>query len=254
MLELIVTTKQCTKCEQTKPLVEFHSDASRKDGKCKWCIDCRSQYQRLYRSKPKHTPKTKQCRKCKKVLPISCFYKDSASKDGYGHVCKEDWKDNAKLLRKNDLAHRITKRLSNRAKKYNVAGPKIADIRRLISETFGDGEVALCPITGKPMFIIRKNNTDPFLYAQKDYATIDHKIPISKGGDNSYKNLHFISRQANSYLKRQQTLVEFALTLVEEVKSAMQLGKKLEDILELEMLNRIKALFLKDSEDLSKAS
>lgn len=32
--------KRCPKCTETKPLLEFHNDKSRKDGKRCWCISC----------------------------------------------------------------------------------------------------------------------------------------------------------------------------------------------------------------------
>jgi hypothetical protein len=33
--------KTCTKCEQLKPLDEFHKDTARPDGRTTWCADCR---------------------------------------------------------------------------------------------------------------------------------------------------------------------------------------------------------------------
>ncbi|MHC4324872.1 MAG: hypothetical protein ACYSUX_11435, partial [Planctomycetota bacterium] len=38
--------KRCRKCEQTKPLSDFHKDKSTKDGLARWCKECKKQYRK----------------------------------------------------------------------------------------------------------------------------------------------------------------------------------------------------------------
>lgn len=36
----MTATKRCTKCGETKPLAEYHRDASTSDGHARWCKAC----------------------------------------------------------------------------------------------------------------------------------------------------------------------------------------------------------------------
>ena len=36
----MTATKRCTKCGETKPLAEYHKDASTDDGHARWCKAC----------------------------------------------------------------------------------------------------------------------------------------------------------------------------------------------------------------------
>ena len=44
--------KQCTQCKVIKPILEFHRDASRKDGHRAQCRACRNPAQRAYQQQP----------------------------------------------------------------------------------------------------------------------------------------------------------------------------------------------------------
>jgi len=50
--------KQCSKCEETKPVSGFHKNASRKDGLYSWCKEC----QRQYRQRPERKEYDRQYR------------------------------------------------------------------------------------------------------------------------------------------------------------------------------------------------
>lgn len=43
-------TKRCSACKETKPVSEFHSDKSRKDGLAAYCKSCRCKKGRSYRA------------------------------------------------------------------------------------------------------------------------------------------------------------------------------------------------------------
>jgi hypothetical protein len=46
-------SKVCSKCQETKPLSEFHKDKSKKDGLRKECKECRSRYSQQYHKQNK---------------------------------------------------------------------------------------------------------------------------------------------------------------------------------------------------------
>lgn len=41
-------TKICTKCNNEKPLSDFHNDKYTKDGKTAWCKKCRNEHLKKY--------------------------------------------------------------------------------------------------------------------------------------------------------------------------------------------------------------
>ena len=46
-----MTSKQCSKCKETKPLTEFHKSKKRKDGHAQWCKKCVSITHKIRRKK-----------------------------------------------------------------------------------------------------------------------------------------------------------------------------------------------------------
>jgi len=44
-----VETKQCSKCQEVKPLSEFHKRSKSKDGRQTYCLECQNRYYRKYR-------------------------------------------------------------------------------------------------------------------------------------------------------------------------------------------------------------
>jgi hypothetical protein len=48
-----MNVKHCIKCDETKPLIDFHNNKNSKDGKTVYCKSCRLAYGRRYREKHK---------------------------------------------------------------------------------------------------------------------------------------------------------------------------------------------------------
>ena len=54
-----MTTKQCTKCNQTLPTTSFYCSSKYRDGLRVWCIECESASRRAYRSTHLEEQRTK---------------------------------------------------------------------------------------------------------------------------------------------------------------------------------------------------
>lgn len=88
-------TKFCKKCQQEKPLEQFHK-ASIHKGKqyyYPYCKECSSkiskEYARLRETIIKPIIDQKVCLKCKLMLPIDNFRQRKSTKDGYREQCKK---------------------------------------------------------------------------------------------------------------------------------------------------------------------
>ena len=79
--------KTCTKCDQTKPIEEFHRKGRRRKAECR---DCCKEYQANRVAKIQHhTPKVKRCSSCACTLPASDFAKDSYAPSGLQANCRK---------------------------------------------------------------------------------------------------------------------------------------------------------------------
>ena len=47
-----MSSKQCTKCKETKPLIEFGNSKSTTDKKTYWCLECKREHARKHRDTP----------------------------------------------------------------------------------------------------------------------------------------------------------------------------------------------------------
>ena len=88
----LVPTKTCTKCEDAKPVTEFHRNANTRDGFNYWCKSCKRGHESSSHRKvtPMTTgsPETKVCSKCSTEKPRTDFYRASRQLDGLQGWCK----------------------------------------------------------------------------------------------------------------------------------------------------------------------
>lgn len=104
-----VYQKQCSGCKEIKSFDSFGKDTSRRDGKCYYCKECRSQIIRTgtgccacgqplsKKSKGRcrlccltpHTETHKRCSQCKEFRLFENFYKRTNNSDGLSSECRE---------------------------------------------------------------------------------------------------------------------------------------------------------------------
>jgi hypothetical protein len=83
-----LTTKQCRKCHQVKPLDSFSPKKTMRDGRRSWCKTCASEREKQV-IPPTEFPTSKQCRTCGETKPIERFNKRYRTKDGRVGACKD---------------------------------------------------------------------------------------------------------------------------------------------------------------------
>ena len=89
MMKECVVCKTCRKCNETKPISEFHNDKYSKDGKTTRCATCRKEATRKHWrevAKPNRTKHTHTCKSCNEV-----FVTHNISSVFCNPICKENW-------------------------------------------------------------------------------------------------------------------------------------------------------------------
>lgn len=89
MMKECVVCKTCRKCNEKKPISEFHNDKASKDGKTSRCRVCRTEAKRKYWrevAKPNRVKHTHTCKSCNEV-----FVTHNISSVFCNPTCKENW-------------------------------------------------------------------------------------------------------------------------------------------------------------------
>ena len=167
--------KRCGHCHELLQINEFNKDKTRKDGLSSSCKNCiREKDRNTYKKDPK-----KKYEKVKEYMKkVGTFYEYHPYNPAYYSSEKSKQKKRAR-----DLNRRLLKKKAD-------AKEKITDetIRQLLDKY--DNKCAYC---GKDI---------------KDEYTIDHKLPLSRCGDNSFDNLALVCKHCNCS-KHTKTDIEF---------------------------------------------
>ncbi|HJC29572.1 MAG TPA: HNH endonuclease [Candidatus Dietzia intestinigallinarum] len=217
-------TKACTKCGEVKPLAEYYRNAKSTDGRSSQCKACRSAQRKTHvrrleaeRVEPAPTD-TKPCTKCGEVKPLTEYHRNTGTRDGHQTQCKvcksthkQGWYN---ANREKNAARRRAWREANRDKIYSFnreyharrwandpeyrervrAQRKAGFIRyhRLKAnakqepytrQAIFERDGWICGICAEPI--------DPRLLGQvrPDAPSIDHIVPLSRGGDDTPANV-----------------------------------------------------------------
>lgn len=167
--------KECSKCKEWKELYEYHKDNSKSDGLHSYCKSCTKEINHnTYIKYPK--------KKYKKVLEYQIRTGRIKQYKPYNPKYYSAEKSKAKK-RANERKRR---QLMAEANKTN----KLTDeIRKMVFKKY-NGKCAYC-------------NTD----CTSAY-TIDHKIPLCRGGNNAFDNLTISCKYCNSS-KGDRTDIEY---------------------------------------------
>jgi len=171
--------KTCNKCKQTKPLSDFHKDKKGKFGVARRCKDCVNEYSKQYRSSRREEMKQRsadwRARNPDKVLKHRREYYQKNSPRMKEYV-KQYLKDHPEVKAR----VRVLRRLQKQAKRFVVTAK---DMRRLLSQP--------CYQCGSMVQL-----------------SIDHVIPLSRGGSHGIGNLATLCRKCNSS-KGSKLLIEW---------------------------------------------
>ena len=191
-----VLSKRCNKCLETKPAGQFSSNKSKPDWLANDCKDCCIQYQQSVRRRntkngPSISRKRKKCPKCKRVKAASKYGEAPSTVDGLTAYCADCNRKNSRLWAKKNKAKVKANRQRRRAKKANAPGEYT--LKQWEDRLNYWGNKCLICKTRKEL-------------------TIDHNIPLSRGGANWPSNLVPLCRPCNSG-KRDKTLKEYRAIL-----------------------------------------
>lgn len=224
--------KKCSKCGEDKPLDMFSKYKSSKDGLQSQCKGCVSQYNRdRYRKNKQDSevkaPSYKACPVCEKVLPASAFHASIASKDRLSWSCRECRNARARVRRNNDIENSRRRCREGQRKAYSTEEGKVRLRNNAYRWAKRNPEKAKAiqhnrraESVGKLDPEKWKNRLDYYggkcVYCNTENdITIEHRIPISRGGTNLPANLVPACKSCNCK-KGTKTETEFKLFLSQE--------------------------------------
>jgi len=172
------TLKVCAKCNNIRKIEDFWPNSKEADGYHTVCETCMLEVAR----KNKTLPKEKKCPICEQILPASMFYKNAggSSKDGLSWYCKRcDHTESINALR-------------GKPEYYNRKGREAYRIRRAAPGCISEEEKqALFDKYGRKCLCCKRSEGAVEL-------TIDHVIPLSRGGENTIENAQVLCRGCNA--------------------------------------------------------
>lgn len=159
----------------------------------------------------------KKCSKCRKSLSLKYFYKDKSRKDGLTNYCKLCWtqrcqkyrnKNKVKVIERRQIYYKNHKKI---ASKQNKTWDKNNPARRLVIYNKYRARENAAPgnfteIDWNKQYKLQ--NGQCFYCGLNKKLTIDHKMPLSKGGSNRPENIVLACKECNSS-KRDKPFEEF---------------------------------------------
>ena len=187
--------KQCTKCNEVKPISEVHVKSKAPDGHTKTCKLCKSKIDKEYRETNKEKLKTKS-------LEYRHKNKEELSKrrkEKYHSATEEEVKIRKikKLIYNQNAPEHVKQRKKEYDKKYfaSEAGKtttlKSVHKRRAQKLSTEDGTV-----TSQALELLKKEQdykckycSEELDFSEKGRVHLDHIVPLSKGGWHSITNV-----------------------------------------------------------------
>jgi 5-methylcytosine-specific restriction endonuclease McrA len=190
-------------------------------------------YEYKIRKAVTHSDGTRTCSECEKRLPINNFHKDKNATDGFRSKCKtcrlikvKEWygqnpelrrekqrdryHDDVELSRANDALRYVR----DREKRIELASEH-SQIRRARQKNTkvvrGISKLSLKKRLGTQCYYCKKEmdfKTGTGRKFNRDMATIEHLIPLSKGGEHTFENTVLACRYCN-LTKHDKTESEF---------------------------------------------
>lgn len=205
--------KKCSGCGTIKPAAEFNRMRSEKDGLKRQCKECQKEARRKRVESPKISVAVKKCSRCNKELPASFFFGRSDSRDKLATHCKacermrflpwyEENRDRVRLASlewasKNPDAARAARQMTRQRRRVREA--RLSE-ERITSSAW---RKVLEHFNFRCGYCLGN-------YKQCGRLTVEHMLPISRGGDNNIENLIPACRRCNGE-KGSKNLLEFLL-------------------------------------------
>ena len=198
---IIRTTKVCPKCGEEKPVSEFNKSTSRVDGLTSWCKACvgisgRQSRRRRKDNGPTIIRTTKVCPTCSEEKPVSEFYKRRSTVDGLTHQCKACQK-----LYWQSAAGKVVQQAAGKVYRQTEGG-KATGTRARHKRRALEAEV-VSDLTTEDYALLDARH--PVCnYCEHEFElegpfkrTLEHLVPLSRGGQDTFDNLVFACARCN---------------------------------------------------------
>lgn len=228
-----VPQKRCSRCGESKPLADFARNKNSRDGLQPRCKSCNCEWHRVYYAEHKAHPRvrirklepheSKTCNRCGHTKPVAEF-RGHKRTDGDGHYnqcreCERAYHRSAQPLRREwrrlyDKTHRdriyakqkewrqrnrerhIASRRrywrSEKGRLYNRVRAQMRRIRKSEGAPVTVEQVQALMAQQKRCYYCRR------LFTSRRKPTLDHVIPLSKGGSHDISNLVLACRTCNA--------------------------------------------------------
>jgi len=197
--QIVGISKTCTKCGADKDLSEYHRDKSRKTGYTESCKDCKNAVIAKY---------------------IQSHRKEAAARarkyraDNYEEVVRKqkEYRDKNKEKinkRKSEAYKKLTKeqyrKMLDRQNRWNQENKEIIKERKMRRKILklSNGIFNILPKEIKRLY-----NSECVFCKNKNDITLDHVIPLTRGGTHSVGNLQPLCKSCNSS-KNNKLMIEW---------------------------------------------
>lgn len=201
-----MTTKPCSKCKEIKPVIEFNKNSKSKTGLRSACKQCEKQYEienkeKIAARKAKYFQDNKADIQAKRAT----YYLEN--KESILEDRKAFYQNNreAILAQKIEYHESNKERLKIKSAKYHIDNPHKAHEyrakRRATVKDAIDGSLtaATIAITLEVHLDVHSNRC-PYCdheYSPTNKVTLDHIVPIAKGGKHSLYNIQWMCAPCN---------------------------------------------------------
>ncbi len=248
--------KKCRRCNEIKDENKFGKRATSKDGLDSRCLICIKECSKLSADKNRIKNSggiiilNKVCTTCRLEKTADCFGTNPGSTDGLRHECKycrniksrlkyetdNNFRENESIRAyKNYLEDR--EYILNRTKLWSKNNPdkKVEQSHRRRARLYGQTEFNF-PNDFVKLLRVSQNNKCAYCARDDIKLTIEHMLPISRGGKHCFDNIILACTNCNSS-KRDKTLEEW----LNRNKNLQKIGIK-SDFLEIICDNIIKLI------------
>lgn len=220
--------KKCSRCKETKNGDEFGKRISSKDGLDSRCLNCIKECSKISADKNriKNSNKiiftNKFCSTCKIEKKSDCFGTNPGNKDGLRNECKScrniktrlEYETNAEFRERESVRAAIIylenrDYILNRCKQWSKDNPdkKIEQFHKRRARIYGQVTFDLPKDFVKILKNIQ-NNTCAYCSRNDVRLTVEHMLPLSRGGKHCIENVILACSNCN-FSKHNKTLEEW---------------------------------------------
>jgi 5-methylcytosine-specific restriction endonuclease McrA len=201
---LMADSKICARCKQTKPVDSFARDKNRKDGLWPYCRQCCSEYKKARYAQDKESQAERrwayrEANRQREADRARRWYQENHER---ARIRAKEWRSNNKeheSVKKRAWYEKNKTEVKDRVRRNRLANPELDRAhteKKRARKRNAPGSFTPADIQG----ILRTQNS-LCAYCGRNIAdcyTVDHIIPLARGGSNWPSNLQLLCRSCNA--------------------------------------------------------